>query len=387
MATLYKKGSIWQAKYYLSNGTRVSKSTGETRRRYAEKIANDMEADARRQEKIGDSMGAALAVFVERAAREAHEGTLTLAKAEQYIQKLHALANPKYEVISLNQHFSQWIRNEEEHTAPKTQKAYWDTHRRMGTALGKRIFNDPVGNLTEEDVAEALKAIHKGRAASTANMDLRLLRRVLEAAVRKGLASANVAKAIRPFKTTDSTEKGHFTKEDFQALLKHVRAAYEHDEWEGLILIAGHTGLRMQDVLGLSRSNVVGSRLVVPTGKTGTEVEIPMTPPVARWIDERSGAFFPILSPKLPGSLSTTFTRIMERAGVPRDVEKPGGGSKRRSFHSLRHSFASWLADADVHADVRKKLTGHKADGIHARYSHHDEALDKAMENLPTVNL
>ena len=40
---------------------------------------------------------------------------------------------------------------------------------------------------------------------------------------------------------------------------------------------------------------------------------------------------------------------------------------------------------ADVHADVRKKLTGHKADDIHARYTHHDEALSRAMENLPGV--
>jgi len=58
---------------------------------------------------------------------------------------------------------------------------------------------------------------------------------------------------------------------------------------------------------------------------------------------------------------------------------------KRRSFHSLRHSFASWLAEADVHADIRQKLTGHSSAGIHARYTHHDEALDRAVGSLPDL--
>ena len=192
---------------------------------------------------------------------------------------------------------------------------------------------------------------------------------------------------MRPYKETDGKVVAPFSKEEFATLLRHVRGYYtKHDEWEGAILIGGHTGLRFGDVLSLSTKSVHDGRLVVETGKTGKVVEIPMTPPVLGWIGKKRGKLFPTLSDKGPGSLSTTFTRIMERAGVPRDIDLPGREKKgRRSFHSFRHSFASWLAEADVHADVRKKLTGHSADGIHQQYSHHDEALDKAMEGLPAV--
>ena len=75
----------------------------------------------------------------------------------------------------------------------------------------------------------------------------------------------------------------------------------------------------------------------------------------------------------------------MERAGVSREIIEAGNVVKRRSFHSLRHSFASWLAEADVHADVRQKLTGHQSAGVHGRYSHHDEALDRAVAQLPSL--
>jgi integrase len=95
--------------------------------------------------------------------------------------------------------------------------------------------------------------------------------------------------------------------------------------------------------------------------------------------------FFPKLSKVVPGTLSTTFKRIMASAGVPQEVNLPGGVKARRSFHSLRHSFASWLAEADIHADVRQKLTGHSSSKIHARYTHHDEALDRAVGTLPEL--
>ena len=130
------------------------------------------------------------------------------------------------------------------------------------------------------------------------------------------------------------------------------------------------------------------SRLVIRPNKTKRDrktLTIPLTPPCIAWIGERQGEFFPSLAKVKKGTLSTTFTRIMKSAGVPRDIVEAGDVMKRRSFHSLRHSFTSWLAEADVHADIRQKLTGHSSAGIHQRYTHHDEALDRAVGALPAL--
>ncbi|HEY1122254.1 MAG TPA: tyrosine-type recombinase/integrase, partial [Haloferula sp.] len=160
------------------------------------------------------------------------------------------------------------------------------------------------------------------------------------------------------------------------------------DEWKGAIMLAAHTGLRLGDVTSLNRSHVEGTRLVIrpeKTKKARKTLTVPLTPPCLAWIGDRQGDFFPTLKGTKTGTLSTTFTRIMDRVGVARDVILAGDVPARRSFHCLRHSFTSWLADADVHADVRQKLTGHSSAGVHAKYTHHDEALERAVATLPDV--
>jgi site-specific recombinase XerD len=58
----------------------------------------------------------------------------------------------------------------------------------------------------------------------------------------------------------------------------------------------------------------------------------------------------------------------------------------RKSFHSLRHSFSSALANAGISADVRMKLVGHKSLDVHQRYTHVALApLKAAIAALPLL--
>ena len=54
-----------------------------------------------------------------------------------------------------------------------------------------------------------------------------------------------------------------------------------------------------------------------------------------------------------------------------------------RSFHSLRHGFASALANAGVSEEIRMKLTGHRSSDIHQKYTHMNTApLKEAIDSL-----
>jgi len=68
------------------------------------------------------------------------------------------------------------------------------------------------------------------------------------------------------------------------------------------------------------------------------------------------------------------FQRVMTAAGIRSDrgVAKKGKGRqfKTLGFHSLRHTFVSELANADVPADVRRQISGHSDEKIHERYTH-----------------
>jgi integrase len=58
-----------------------------------------------------------------------------------------------------------------------------------------------------------------------------------------------------------------------------------------------------------------------------------------------------------------------------------------RGFHSLRHTFTSWLRNAGVSEEDRMALTGHSTRESHQIYSHADEkAGQAAIAKLPSLN-
>jgi integrase len=395
MSTLYKKRNSpnWYAQFFDSNGDRISRSTGTAKKREAEKIATKLEANEFERRSDDSHLPKQFSAIIETAVREAASGELNLAKTEDYLRRIHQLANPSFRVVSVKEHLTDWVESQKHHVSSKSIATYYDMVRRMTAALGHAVSAKPIGELTKSHVEKAHAKIVKMKVkgtkrtikAATANMDLRALRRSLNDAVEKDLARINVAQGVRPLPETDSKEVAPFTLEEVRTLIDHSATS---EQWKGAILIAAHTGLRLSDIIRLEDSHIQGTRLVIRPEKTKRSrksVTVPLTPPCLKWIEGKKGDLFPKFKGTKTGTLSTQFIRIMERANVPREIIDSDNVSKRRSFHSLRHTFASWLADADVHADVRQKLTGHQSAGVHGRYSHHDEALDRAVAQLPEI--
>jgi integrase len=89
--------------------------------------------------------------------------------------------------------------------------------------------------------------------------------------------------------------------------------------------------------------------------------------------------------------LSSQFKRIMEQAQIGGRILRAATGQGRKqsslSFHSLRHSFVSALANAGVAPDLRQKLAGHTDLKSHARYSHHEiQAMRSAVATVPSLH-
>ncbi len=84
----------------------------------------------------------------------------------------------------------------------------------------------------------------------------------------------------------------------------------------------------------------------------------------------------------LPGA----FNRIVLKAEIDPGVVDGKGIRKfrQRTFHSLRHSFTSALANAGIAEEVRMKLTGHSSKPVHHGYTHLElSALKNAVGALP----
>jgi len=85
------------------------------------------------------------------------------------------------------------------------------------------------------------------------------------------------------------------------------------------------------------------------------------------------------------------FKRIMDRAGIAAGILRERKGHAGRSvsalsFHSLRHSFNSALANSGVSQELRMKLTGHSSADMNTIYSHHElQTIRTAVQTLPRL--
>jgi len=135
-------------------------------------------------------------------------------------------------------------------------------------------------------------------------------------------------------------------------------------------------------------------------GKRRNELSVPIHPALKLHLEalKKTAAEGQIhVCPALQGKsvsgrsgLSKAFIEdVMAKAGINNQANSSKVTGKGRafsslSFHSLRHSFNSELANKGVSQELRRHLTGHATDKMNDIYSHLDKKLLKtAVNKLP----
>jgi integrase len=102
---------------------------------------------------------------------------------------------------------------------------------------------------------------------------------------------------------------------------------------------------------------------------------------------------FPSLAQRNISPLSKYFRKIMQRAGIEQRVireRKADSGGRcvnALSFHSLRHTFNSILANSGVPEETRMALTGHTSRQMNQVYTHRQlQTYVDAVATLPRID-
>ena len=287
--------------------------------------------------------------------------------------------------------FEDWLKNKKGSTAPKTYEKYSSDIGSFLDAIGTRK-ELPLRVISSTDVRSWRDARRKsGLSVTTCNLALKVVRGAFQRAVALGYIDTNPCAPIDPLKDDQHGTREVFTPEQVNRLI-----AAASPDWSGVILMGFFTGLRLRDITELRWQSIdlKAAMLCVLTKKTGTTVEIPLHTNLLAWLKSRPPAppstpIFPTLKGKSgagKSGLSSQFKRIMESVNISgkslRVTKGAGRSQSSLSFHSLRHSFVSALANAGVAADIRQKLAGHSDSKSHARYSHHEVATMKAAVDL-----
>ena len=366
-----EKSPYWFCCYTSADGQRLKKSTKQRDRKKAWEIC----------------------LAIERAEADAKNGSLTEQRAKKIIGEIveRTTGEPLHNYVA-DDWFTEWLAGKTQTKSAATAERYKQVTRDFLESLGKRAKLS-LAHVTPKDIRAYRDAeLTAGKSPKTANLSVKIVSAVFNSALRQGYIVSNPCTALErlPEKTA---ERSTFTPKQVAKLVTNAKG-----DWKNLILAGYYTGARLGDLSNL-RWNAIDLNkglITFTASKTKKPVTIPLHAELEQHLLKTPGvgrAFvFPSLAGKGTGGklgLSGQFAAIMARAGIEGKITRhtaQGRANSSRSFHSLRHSFLTILANNNVPEEVRMRLTGHTTRSVHQKYTHHDlEVFRAAIGMLPRV--
>jgi integrase len=372
----------WYACFRGADSRRVQRSTGETDRRRAQKIADAFEQasfDARR------------GLLVERAARKVIGEIYEISTRETLCSD------------SIEDFFNRWLERVKIESHYKTHQRYSAITKRFIDWLGPRAQLG-IAHLSSVDIVHHRDFLARQHSPATVNTSLAAIQSALSRAFDDGLVDVNEASRVPRLEDDPAhkTQRRAFTPDELKAIL-----AVCDQEWYGMVIVAAYTGARLGDISLLCWENVdLESReLRFTTEKTNRAQVVPISEVVYRHLleiassdDPRAPLFpraFATRQRQVPTSaLSNRFFRVMSQAGVvaPRDNKSRGKGrsaartTSALGFHSLRHYVTSQLKMSGASDSIARAIVGHETAAVSRIYSHIDTpTLRAAIDRLPDI--
>lgn len=376
MASLTKKQTSknWIAVLTLGDGRRTNRSTGTPDKKKAQKIADEFQ----RMEKAG---------------REKRLTEGAVRRTFNEILERHTGESMNSETVK--DFLTTWIDGK---TNNHTQERYQIVKESFLAALGAKA-NAYISLITYQDALNYLaKRKLTNISSKTLSTEAKILSSAFNLAKRLQIIQENPfekALALRPIKVS-SSKKEAFSKDEIQALV-----TIANPDWKAVILFGVYCGVRLTDCTTMRWENIdlVKRQVSYYSTKNKKDMTLPLHPTLYNYFRslETQNKKESFISPSLAGKstsgksgLSGAFTRLMETAGI--DTERVDGKGKRKfqakTFHSLRHTFNSMLANSGVSQETRMKLIGHASEQINDQYTHIQmETLRRDIENLPSFKL
>jgi len=342
---------------------------------------------------------------------EAEVGNATEAHLRKLLSDVSERVNQsRLEFKSVDVFLNDWLARAEKTKSSGTYERYGGIMKNFLKSLGAKA-KAKLADITVRDVQKFIEfRLEGGRNPSTVRTDCKILNAPFALALRQGLTLSNpVAAAEIPEGAKES--RAPFTTEQVSDLLKACDRLAKNDadnaavwkEWKTCIMIGFYTGVRLGDAVAMSLPSFDFDRHVLKvrpqkTSRKKRDLVIPIHPKLETYVldlpvEEGQGLLCPTLAKrKVSGKygLSIQFHTILSEAEIRQETVEATGKAghmfHKYTFHSLRHSFVSELANAGVAPDVRQMLAGHSDDRSHAVYTHTQlDTLRAAVKKLPSI--
>ena len=322
-------------------------------------------------------------------AQKTGEGPLTLqetkkANTQKELERQAITAKEKRNAISLSdfykKHFETHIKSSVSTKSLKTAKSLFTKW------IEPEVGNLPLPKITLADAEKIkVKMAEANKAPRTINYMITILKQMLKFAEVIGFDTGKSTVFTIEKQKFDNQRITFLTKKQandlLQALQKKSQTVYE------MALIALHCGLRAGEIFNLTWPDIdlkQGLLFVKDTKnrlnrtlQLSTELKKVFTQKMKNKSDTSEYIFH-----QLDGSKLNEVPNIFER--TVEELKFNEGITDRRQkivFHSLRHTFASWLVQGGTDLYIVQKLMGHSHISMTERYAHLNEKnFKKATE-------
>jgi integrase len=289
-----------------------------------------------------------------------------------------------------------WVASKVPEVSPATARFYASSARKFLAYIGTTADRD-LSHLTRDIITSYRNELARTLSRGSVNHDLGVVKAFVQDARRGGFMAENPAEFVDKIKRRDDgmVNRRPFTRAELSSIL-----AVCSPEWKSMVMFGIYTGQRLSDIATLEWGNILPNVIELRTAKTGKNLLIPITPPLASHIAslDRSGEFIhPTLARLSVPTRSGQFAGILTKAGLRRAMPHTkshgnGRAAKRAineiSFHSLRHTTVTMLAEAGVSAALVMEIVGHSTVAMSQHYTHiGGDVLAAGMNKLPDITL
>ncbi|MBN2058922.1 MAG: site-specific integrase [Deltaproteobacteria bacterium] len=364
------KPDIYFAIYYYANGRRKDEGLGWASNKWTiEKAAGEL---ARLKE-----------------ANRTGRGPKTLKESREISEERRAVKEAEKEKaardsITFGEYFEKdYLPNQsfKKFNTIRTEKVYFKTW--INPYIGGMVFKD-ILPLHIEKIKKAMT--DKRKAARSIEYNLSIIRQAWNQAKRDGLIDRDSpTKQVKKPKY-DNKRIAFYNHEQADTLLKTVKEKSE--QLHNMVLLSLHTGMRAGEIFRLKWADVdLTEGLISIQDAKGGSGNAYMTKEVKAMFqaikpddNHASELIFKSMDGKMIKEVSRTFDRVIEDLKFNEDITDR---RQKLTFHSLRHTFASWLVMQGTPLYTVQKLMRHKTIALTERYAHlAPDVLRTAIMNL-----
>lgn len=321
--------------------------------------------------------------------RKKGEGPLTLAEKRTIEDQRKEAAKIEQELIEMEQiTFKQYFYDTYYPVAKSYKKKQTyskeETHLRLW--LNPVIGNKPFKEIVEFDVRRIIKnLLDAGKAPRTAQYVMATTRQIWNMARRDHLVSGDSPTRNVKIPKFDNIRQRFLSHTEAELLLKKLKET--NKQVYQMAFLGLHTGIRASEIFRLTWGcvDVEHGIITILDTKSGKGRTAFMTEQVlSMFLDITKGKNDDLVFPnKIGGTYSEIPHAFRNAVADLRFNEDVTDRRQRVMFHTLRHSFGSWHAEAGTDLYVIKSLMGHGSITLTERYSHLSQGtLQNATKNL-----